>query len=107
MGSIYLQEVDELLILGYENFDGVLDVSSIGLRELFCRSLTRGLLAREVHHQVVDLRAILSDNIGGELLHGGVKSDIEPPGDKLGIPVKDIRANWVVADKRSCSAGND
>jgi hypothetical protein len=68
VSTINLQEVDQLLVLGYQDLELVLDIRILARPEAL-RSLARGLLARKEANQLKNLRAILIDDVLGEVLH--------------------------------------
>ena len=68
MRTVDLEEVDELLVLSHEDLEGVLDVGVFARAEVL-RRLPRRLLTREEADQLVDLRAVLVDDVLREVLH--------------------------------------
>ena len=86
MGTIHFQEVDELFVLGQQDFEDVLCVSMGGsLLHSFGRCLTRWFLSREVLDEAEDMVTVLSDHISRECLDGAIHGMGEPSGDELAV----------------------
>lgn len=107
MGSVDLQEVDEILILLHQDFDVVLGVLAVGGKSSF-GGLTWGSLSGEILHKLEDLSSVLLNDISREACDAGVlHSGIVPSANVLAVSLKKLNGDRVEAHQGLCCSGDD